>query len=136
MDNYFLLNIYRKIRYNFLQRHVYGITATIRTLPDFIVIGAKRCGTTSIYQYLENHPCIKKSSHDHIGFFDDNFSLGELFYRSFFPTLRILVYGSQPQHHRPGAVGAGRGRDDEQFPSSFLQQRACRNVTAADDSTH
>jgi len=87
MDNHFLLNIYRKIRYNFLQRHVYGITATIRTLPDFIVIGAKRCGTTSIYQYLENHPCIKKSSHDHIGFFDDNFSLGELFYRSFFPTL-------------------------------------------------
>ena len=80
-------NIYRKIKYNLLQRHIYGITSSIRVLPDFLVIGAKRCGTTSLYEYLGKHPCIKKSSHDHIGFFDDNYDLGIGFYKSFFPTI-------------------------------------------------
>lgn len=77
----------RTIKYNILQRKFYGITSPIRTLPDFIVIGAKRCGTTSLYHYLGLHPSIKKSSHDHLGFFDDNYHLGLQFYRSFFPTV-------------------------------------------------
>jgi len=81
------VDIYRKIRYNLLQRHIYGLTSSFRVLPDFLVIGAKRCGTTSLYEYLGQHPCIKKSSHDHIGFFDDNFHLGIGFYKSFFPTI-------------------------------------------------
>ena len=81
------VDIYRKIRYNLLQRHIYGLTSSFRVLPDFLVIGSKRCGTTSLYEYLGQHPCIKKSSHDHIGFFDDNFHLGMGFYKSFFPTI-------------------------------------------------
>jgi len=81
-----LANIYRKIRYNFLQRHVYGITASSRILPDFIVIGFGKAGTTTLYHYLGEHPCIMKSSHDHLGFFDSNFELGLNFYKSFFPT--------------------------------------------------
>jgi hypothetical protein len=79
--------IYQKIKYNVLQRHIYGITSPLRVTPDFLVIGSKRCGTTSLYEYLGEHPCIKKSSHDHIGFFDDNFHLGINFYKSFFPTI-------------------------------------------------
>ena len=81
------VDIYRKIRYNLLQRHIYGLTSSFRVLPDFLVIGAKRCGTTSLYEYLGQHPCIKKSSHDNIGFFNDNFHLGIDFYKSFFPTI-------------------------------------------------
>jgi len=81
------VDIYRKIRYNLLQRHIYGLTSSFRVLPDFLVIGAKRCGTTSLYEYLGQHPCIKKSSHDNIGFFNDNFHLGIGFYKSFFPTI-------------------------------------------------
>jgi len=91
-----ILNLYKNsiphkilkiIRYNVLQRRFHGITSPIRLLPDFIVIGAKRCGTTSLYHYLGLHPRIKRSSHDHLGFFDDNFHLGLQFYRSFFPTI-------------------------------------------------
>ena len=82
----FLVNIYQKIRYNFLQRHVYGITASFRVLPDFMVIGFGKAGTTTLYHYLGKHPCIIKSSHDHLGFFDSNFKLGLNFYKSFFPT--------------------------------------------------
>ena len=81
------VDIYRKIRYNLLQRHIYGLTSSFRVLPDLLVIGAKRCGTTSLYEYLGQHPCIKKSSHDNIGFFNDNFHLGIDFYKSFFPTI-------------------------------------------------
>jgi hypothetical protein len=79
--------IYQKMRYNILQRHIYGITSPLRVTPDFLIIGAKRCGTTSLYEYLGEHPCIKKSFRDHIGFFDDNFQLGINFYKSFFPTI-------------------------------------------------
>ncbi|HTO00875.1 MAG TPA: sulfotransferase [Microthrixaceae bacterium] len=31
-------------------------TSRFRPLPDFVVIGAKRCGTTSLYRVLEQHP--------------------------------------------------------------------------------
>lgn len=85
MKNY-LTNIYRKIRYNFFNRHAYGISAPLRVLPDFIVIGFGKAGTTTLYHYLGEHPCIMKSSHDHLGFFDSNFELGLNFYKSFFPT--------------------------------------------------
>lgn len=79
--------MFRIVKYNLFQRKFHGITSPLRTLPDFIVIGAKRCGTTSLYHYLGSHPSIKKSSHDHLGFFDDNYHLGLQFYRSFFPTI-------------------------------------------------
>jgi len=86
-----LTNTLRKIRYN-LKRHVYGITAPLRVLPDFIVIGFGKAGTTTLYHYLSEHPCIMKSSHDHLGFFDSNFKLGLNFYKSFFPSIFSKIF--------------------------------------------
>jgi len=77
--------IYNIIRYQLLDRHYYGFTAKLRPLPDLIIIGAKRCGTTSLYQYLGEHPCISRSMKDNVGFFNNNFELGLDYYRSFFP---------------------------------------------------
>jgi len=55
-------------------------------LPDFIVIGGQKCGTTSFYKNLIKHPnvipCIKKQVH----FFDLNFLKGQSWYRAHFPT--------------------------------------------------
>ena len=79
-------NAYRFVRYVLLQRHFYGITAPLRVLPDFAVIGVGRGGTTSLYHYLDEHPCITKSAYDELGFFDDNYHLGLNWYRSMFPT--------------------------------------------------
>ena len=79
-------NAYRFVRYVLLQRHFYGITAPLRVLPDFFVIGVVRSGTTSLYHYLDEHPCITKSAYDELGFFDDNYHLGLNWYRSMFPT--------------------------------------------------
>ena len=79
--------LYRIIYYQLIQRHIFAITGFIRVIPDFLVIGAKRCGTTSLYQHLPEHPCISKSPHDNMGFFNDNFHLGVNWYKSFFPTI-------------------------------------------------
>ena len=79
-------NTYRFIRYALLQRHFYSLTAPLRVLPNFIVIGVGRGGTTSLYHYLNEHPCVIKSAYDELGFFDENFHLGLNWYRSMFPT--------------------------------------------------
>mgnify|MGYP006427330121 FL=1 len=81
-----ITNFYRIIRYNLLERRYSGITAPFRVLPNFLVIGVGRGGTTSLYEYLGQHNCITKSAYDEIGYFDDNFHLGVNWYRSMFPT--------------------------------------------------
>lgn len=81
-----LHNTIRKCYHLFVKRHIFGITASSRVLPDFVIIGAKRCGTTSLFTNLPEHPSIINSHHDNMGFFNDNFHLGVNWYRSFFTT--------------------------------------------------
>jgi len=81
-----LRNFLKKSYFTLYKRHFYGITSPIRVLPDFIVIGVGRGGTTSLYHYLGQHPCIAKSAYDELGFFDTNYELGLNWYRSMFPT--------------------------------------------------
>lgn len=76
---------YRQIRYTILKRKFYGITSPFRKTPDFLVIGGKRCGTTTLFEFLKQHPMISSSPFDHMGFFDDNYKLGMNYYKSFFP---------------------------------------------------
>ncbi len=40
------------------------------TLPNFLIIGAQKAGTTSLYHYLEQHPQIYMSPVKEPGFFD------------------------------------------------------------------
>ena len=40
------------------------------TLPNFLIIGAQKAGTTSLYHYLEQHPQIYMSPEKEPGFFD------------------------------------------------------------------
>lgn len=79
--------LYQQIYYVLLQRHYYAITSPLRILPNFIIIGAVRCGTTSLYYNLCEHPSILAASYDELGFFDSNFHLGLYWYRSMFPTV-------------------------------------------------
>src|SRR5690349_25125734 len=67
-------------------------TAGSRVLPDFLIIGTKRGGTTSLWNYLLQHPLVPrlfpawntKSAH----YFDEHYDRGEAWYRSHFPTVR------------------------------------------------
>ena len=81
-----LTKLYQKLRYGLIKRHFYYLTSSVRVLPNFFVIGPGRTGTTSLYHYLDQHPCITKSAYDELGYFDDNFHLGFNWYRSLFPT--------------------------------------------------
>ena len=58
-----------------------------RLLPSFIVFGSQRCGTTSLYHYLTQHPCIAASLRKEVHFFDHHYTKGESWYRAHFPTV-------------------------------------------------
>jgi sulfotransferase family protein len=60
-------------------------TAMLRSLPDFIVIGAQKSGTTSLYRYLSLHPRIRSARIKEVHYFDQNFPFGERWYRAQFP---------------------------------------------------
>jgi tetratricopeptide (TPR) repeat protein len=55
--------------------------------PDFIIIGAGKSGTTSLYKYLGYHPQILLSNKKELRFFDKNFTLGYEWYLAQFPTI-------------------------------------------------
>ena len=79
-------NFLSKFKHIILKRHVYAWSSSLRVLPDLIVIGVVRSGTTSLYHYLSQHPSIVKSTYDELGYFDTNYKLGLNWYKSFFPT--------------------------------------------------
>ena len=69
------------------ERRIAEPTSRFRLLPDYLIIGAQRAGTTSLYKYLIQHPGVGaaflgKGAH----FFDTSYS-GDLdSYRAHFPT--------------------------------------------------
>ncbi|MEU4542048.1 sulfotransferase domain-containing protein [Nonomuraea dietziae] len=77
---------------------LYGMaTAGLRPDPDFLLIGAKRGGSTSFYYALLEHPrvvplfpaagLIPKSNHTKgVHFFDSNYGRGLRWYRSHLPS--------------------------------------------------
>ncbi len=79
--------IFWKIKYQLIKRHFYAVTGPLRTLPDFIIIGSMKSGTTSLYYDICEHPCVELASYDEIGYFDVNYHLGLNWYRSMFPTI-------------------------------------------------
>ena len=53
-------------------------------IPDFVVIGAPRCGTTSLARYLGEHPEIFVAPTKEVRFFDVNFDRGPDWYLEHF----------------------------------------------------
>ena len=62
------------------------VTSPLRLLPDFLIIGAPRCGTTSLFYYLSEHSQIVPSIEKELHFFDDHYAKGMRWYRAQFPT--------------------------------------------------
>jgi hypothetical protein len=64
----------------------YGrMTAGGRPLPDFLILGAQKAGTTALYEYLYRHPAISGPSWKEVSFFDRHWWRGERWYRGHFP---------------------------------------------------
>jgi Sulfotransferase domain len=61
-------------------------TSAVRSLPDFLILGAQKAGTTALYAYLREHPAIAGPTWKEVSFFDRHFWRGEAWYRGHFPN--------------------------------------------------
>ncbi len=64
-------------------------TASWRMTPDFLLLGASRCGTTSLFRALNQHPLIQRPpANKGVRYFDLNYHRGWSWYRGHFPLAR------------------------------------------------
>jgi hypothetical protein len=85
-------------------------TRGARVLPDFLLLGGQRCGSTSLYTMLCGHPQVRAAAAKEPHFFDNHHLRGEAFYRRLFPlsadmrvrarlTGRPMVTGEATTHY-------------------------------------
>ena len=60
------------------------LTRGSRVLPNFLIIGTQRGGTTSLYKYLVQHPSVAHALTKELRFFDLHYQKGIDWYRSRF----------------------------------------------------
>ena len=58
-------------------------------LPDFVIIGAQKSGTTFLYNLLTRHPSVEGTFEKEVHYFDRFFHKGIEWYRSQFPLPRL-----------------------------------------------
>ena len=75
------------------------LTAPWRSEPDFIVLGAQRAATTTLYRILSDHPgVVRPTQAKGIGYFDEEHHRGRRWYRSHFPLTRVTrASGDRPR---------------------------------------
>ncbi len=70
----------------------------MRMEPDFLIVGAQRAGTTSLYKTLVQHPAVLPAGlHKGVHYFDTDYQQGAAWYRSHFP-LRLTAARSGRRH--------------------------------------
>jgi hypothetical protein len=70
-------------------------TCHLRILPDFLIVGAQKCGTSSLYRNLVRHPSIVPAFVKEVHFFDNSrnyFQKGVGWYKAHFPSLLYKYY--------------------------------------------
>ncbi|MEO3806721.1 sulfotransferase domain-containing protein [Nonomuraea sp. B1E8] len=69
-----------------LSRNTGRFTSGARMVPSFLIAGAQRCGTTSLYRALEQHPLLLKPVlHKGVHYFDVGYERGMSWYQGHFP---------------------------------------------------
>lgn len=67
-------------------------TAALRMMPNFIVAGGSRCGTTSLHRALLTHPgIVPPMVNKGVHYFDIDYLRGENWYRSHFPLSAVAA---------------------------------------------
>lgn len=61
------------------------LTNRRRISPEFIIVGAQKAGTSSLYYYLSQHPQVVPAFNKEVHFFDLNMRRGMPWYRAHFP---------------------------------------------------
>ncbi len=73
-----------------LERSLYRLLAPRHALPQFLILGAQRSGTTRLYKWMMKHPQILPGTEKEIHFFDRNFQNGVPWYQIHFPTRKRM----------------------------------------------
>jgi len=94
------------------------LTGQLGPLPDFVVIGAQKGGTTYMYNELVRHPNVAAALTKEVHFFDDNYRKGEATYRAYFPA----SLGERPSN------GASRKITGEASPDYLFHPQAPRRL--------
>jgi hypothetical protein len=69
-------------------------------LPDFLIIGAQKAGTTSLFHYVGQHPDIQLPLSKEIHYYDLNYTKGTKWYRSFFASvIRTKITGESTPYY-------------------------------------
>ena len=76
-----------------MREKYYTLTAVLRPLPNFLIIGAQKSGTTSLFHYICQHPRVFANDYKEIHFFDHHYQQGANWYRSHFPLAGRLLPG-------------------------------------------
>jgi len=71
------------------------LTTPVRILPDFIIIGAQKSGTTTLYNNLIRHPQVVQALRKEIHFFDIHYKKGITWYQAHFPSFLYKIYLKQ-----------------------------------------
>jgi len=69
-------------------------TSPLRGLPSALIIGAQRSGTTSLFNYLAQHPDVRQPLGKEIHYFDLHYARGIRWYRGRFPFRHRLRGGA------------------------------------------
>lgn len=79
----------------FIEWQLRRATARYRRLPDFIIVGAQKAGTSSLFYYLKQHPDITPSLTKEVHYFDNGLRPGDNaycqgldWYKAHFPLAR------------------------------------------------
>lgn len=67
-------------------------------VPDFIIIGAQKSGTTSLFNYLRQHPGTALPEQKEIHFFDKQYQKGAEWYFNHFPDLNKITGEATPYY--------------------------------------
>jgi hypothetical protein len=60
-----------------------------RMLPDAVILGAQKCGTSSLHGYLVQHPGVIEPLRKEVHYFDLHYARGEAWYRDGEPGLNL-----------------------------------------------
>ncbi len=75
-----------------LSRDVGRLTARFRMTPSLLIVGAQRCGTTSMYKDLTQHPAIMPAvMQKGIHYFDTGYDHSSSWYTAHFPLRRTAA---------------------------------------------
>lgn len=87
-------------------------SAPFRVLPDFLIIGAAKSATTTLYAYLEQSPQVTWSLRKEAFYFNQTFHWGLNWYRAFFPLKSAVA---RQARDTGGRVMTGEGSPDYLF---------------------